>query len=91
MHPKEWEQLVEDARALDGSMADRAQYSNEKAITLDYTNYKGERAFRRVVPISISFTSNEWHKEPQWILKAFDLDREAERNFAIKDIHKWTP
>ena len=33
----------------------------------------------------------EWHPEEQWILDAFDLDRNAERSFAFKDIVDWTP
>jgi hypothetical protein len=28
----------------------------------------------------------EYHKEDQWLLKALDLDKNAERDFAVKDI-----
>lgn len=58
-------------------------------IKIVYTNYKGETALRRIVPKTIFFGSNEWHKEPQWLLEAFDAEKEAIRTFALKDIRCW--
>lgn len=60
-------------------------------VIIDYTNWKGERSTRTVVPDVIYWGSNEWHKEPQWLLTAFDVEKQAKRNFAMKDIHSWTP
>lgn len=60
-----------------------------QAVTIVYTNYKGVTAIRRIIPISIFFGHTDWHKEDQWILNAFDLDKEAERGFAMKDIKSW--
>lgn len=56
-----------------------------------YTNWKGEIAVRRVIPVSIWFGSTEYHKEPQWLLTAIDLDKGARRDFAMVDIQHWTP
>lgn len=57
-------------------------------LLLDYTNWKGIRAIRRVFPQEIYWSEgNEWHPEPQWILRAFDLDKNEQRDFAIKDIN----
>lgn len=61
----------------------------EKIVNIVYTNYKGKTAIRRIIPKSISFGHNEWHKEDQWLLIAFDLDKEADRTFALKDIKSW--
>lgn len=63
----------------------------EKEILIRYTNYRGETALRRIIPISLRFGSTEWHPRPQWLLEAFDLDRRAERAFALKDILEWSP
>jgi len=63
----------------------------EKYVTIDYTNYRGERSKRRVCPSTIFFGSNEWHPEPQWLLEAWDFEKEAFRNFAVRDIHEWLP
>lgn len=55
-------------------------------LVIDYTNHRGERALRRVVPQRIWFGSTPWHPEKQWLMEAFDLDRQAQRDFALTDI-----
>lgn len=60
-----------------------------KEVFIDYTNWRGERSTRRIVPLAITYGSNDFHPEPQWILTAKDLDKGALRNFAMKDIHSW--
>lgn len=60
-------------------------------VEIDYTNYRGERAIRRIKPGSIGFTTSPWHPEPQWILFAWDVEKQAHRQFAMKDIHAWRP
>ncbi len=64
---------------------------NEKAVRIFYTNYKGETAYRNIVPEKIWFGSTEWHPEPQWLLDALDLEKNALRNFALKDVRDWSP
>ncbi|QEP52215.1 hypothetical protein D9_0008 [Aeromonas phage D9] len=52
-----------------------------------YKNYRGDVATRRVSrPFSIKFGSNEYHEEEQWLLEAWDLDKNLPRVFAMKDI-----
>lgn len=60
-------------------------------VTIDYTNFRGERALRRIRPLRIEFKATEWHQDPQWILEAIDLDKEAVRSFAMDDIRTWIP
>ncbi len=62
----------------------------EKSVHILYTNWKGETAERHVVPIELWFGSTEWHKEEQWLLRAKDLDKGAIRDFALKDVLKWS-
>lgn len=54
-------------------------------MTLTYTNWRGETSLRRLRPIGIWFGATEWHPEPQWLLKAWDEDKGAERDFALAD------
>lgn len=54
-------------------------------ITMTYRNWRGEVAERRVVPTSVWYGSTEWHKEPGWFLKARDIDKGEERDFALAD------
>ena len=60
-----------------------------KYVTIDYTNWRGERGHRYVRPIRMEWGSNEWHREPQWLLIAYDAERRAERAFAMSCIHSW--
>lgn len=60
-----------------------------KEIKILYTNYRGETSERNIIPKEIIFSATEWHPEEQWLLVADDLDKKAERSFAMKDIKKW--
>ena len=61
----------------------------EKVVTIVYTNYKGKTAVRKVIPQSISYGHNEWHTEDQWLMVAHDVEKQAERTFALKDVKAW--
>lgn len=60
-----------------------------KFVTIDYTNWRGERAERYIRPIRVEWGSNEWHPNPQWLLIAHDAEKNAERAFALSGIHSW--
>lgn len=62
---------------------------NILAVKIKYKNWRGEVAYRNIQPIEIIFGSNEFHKDPQWLMKAMDLDKNVERTFAIADIMEW--
>ena len=61
---------------------------NQKVKIL-YTNYRGETAIRDIIPIKIWFGSTDWHPEEGWLMDAYDLEKKAERSFAMKDIKSW--
>jgi len=62
-------------------------------ITIDYTNWRGERRVRRIHPVRIEFGSNEWHPEPQWLLHARDIEDVdlPMKTFALAGIHSFNP
>ena len=62
-------------------------------VVIDYTNYRGERSKREIIPVfqSLRFSKNEWHTDVQWLMDAFDVEKNAWRTFAMKDIHSWEP
>lgn len=62
-----------------------APASDGAPVTLTYTNYRGETALRTILPKSIRYGSTEWHPEPQWLLLALDVEKNADREFALKD------
>lgn len=71
-----------------------------KPIWIDYTNWRGERAVRKIHPISVEHCATQHHPDTQWLLNAVDLDRHERqppqdgksfeskhlRAFALKDI-----
>lgn len=63
----------------------------KRVVKILYKNWRGETSLRTILPGDTVFGSNEWHPEEQWFLKALDLDKNAERIFAMKDISAWFP
>ncbi len=59
-------------------------------VFIDYTNYRGERAWRLIdcAASTTRFGTSEYHTEPQWLMKALDVAKGEEREFAMKDIHE---
>jgi predicted DNA-binding transcriptional regulator YafY len=58
-------------------------------VRFTYTNHKGEVASRLVRPIRLWWGSTAWHREAQWLLEAFDLDKRATRDFAMSELRDW--
>lgn len=55
-----------------------------KIIYCLYTNWKGETENRRIKPVEVRYgTCSPWHSEPQWLMYAYDIDKEDYREFAM--------
>ena len=63
---------------------------SDTKIKIMYKNWQGEKALRTIIPLRLWFGSTKWHKEKQWLLKAIDVEKNAERDFAVKDIESWS-
>lgn len=50
---------------------------NRPTVRIRYCNYRGEISGRLILPHKIRFGSNQWHPVEQWLLFAFDLDKQA--------------
>lgn len=61
----------------------------QKHIKITYTNWRGETSVRLLLSVKIWFGSTQWHKDEQWMLNALDVEKNEERDFALKDIKKW--
>ncbi len=57
-----------------------------KQLVITYTNWKHETRERLIEPIEIWFGATRWHPEEQWLLKARDLVKNEERDFAMTQI-----
>lgn len=52
---------------------------------LTYTNWRGETSVRELHLCGLYMGSTEWHPERQMLLRAFDWEKDAYRDFAVKD------
>lgn len=72
-------------------MIDRISEEKDLLVQIEYMNWKGERGRRTIMPSVIRFGTSHWHKDQQWLLRAFDISKGEMREFAMKDIHDWSP
>lgn len=62
----------------------------KKQVNINYTNYRGIRSSRVVVPTQVWFGSTVYHDDEQWLLDAYDVGKKQDRTFAINDVHSWS-
>jgi predicted DNA-binding transcriptional regulator YafY len=55
-------------------------------LSFEYTNYRGEKSARRVIPEKAWHGSTKWHPEQCLLLTAYDIDKAAHRDFKFTDI-----
>jgi predicted DNA-binding transcriptional regulator YafY len=67
-------------------LAFQREFTPGQTITFRYRNWQGVTADRSARIICLVYGSTDWHPEPQWLLKAFDFEKQAERLFAIRDM-----
>lgn len=58
-----------------------------RTLTFFYRNWKGKCSYRKIkgAPV-IWYGTTEHHKNPQWIMTGFDIDKDSIRYFAVADI-----
>lgn len=56
-------------------------------LTIDYTNYKGERKNYNIEPLSINYHPNNPYHGAAWCLYAQIVETKEFRHFALTDIH----
>lgn len=55
-------------------------------IKMRYKNWRGEVSNRSILPVgTLERKATEYHPEPQWIMRAWDFDKQAYRDFALAD------
>lgn len=58
-----------------------------RTLRFYYKNWRGEYGYRNTKGVPhIWYGNDEYHKEPQWFMTAYDVDKDAIRNFAMADI-----
>lgn len=60
-----------------------------KVIAVEYKNYRGETAVRKVIPLELYYGNTEYHPQDQWLLRVWDMEKDAERIYSLQGIKKW--
>jgi hypothetical protein len=63
---------------------------NAPALSCMYRNWRGEVSERHFRIREFWHGSTEWHPEPCLLLRAFDIDKQAERDFCVADFETST-
>jgi predicted DNA-binding transcriptional regulator YafY len=63
--------------------------TNVPPLFFKYTNWEGKTAIRKVIPIKLWYGHTDYHKNDTWLLKATDVEKNAERDFSVNDIHQF--
>lgn len=56
---------------------------------IDYTNWRGVRSKRLILPLRLSEVQNEYHPIRCAAIVAFCLEKREVREFSISHIHSW--
>lgn len=54
-------------------------------VSCQYKNWRGQISTRRIEMREFHYGSTEWHPDPCLLLRAYDLDKEAIRDFRVAD------
>lgn len=60
-----------------------------RAIRADYTNWRGERRLRSLIPLQLHFGYTPHHPEPQWLLHCHDIEDDKTKEFALLGFHNF--
>ena len=58
----------------------------EIPIKVKYKNYQNIISIRTIIPQQIHYGSTDFHKENQWLLDVWDVEKDAQRTYAMMDI-----
>jgi len=67
---------------------ERSGNLEDVAARVEYKNWRGEVGIRNIFPLEIYHGSTEHHKEEQWLLKVWDLDKKDYRTYALNGV-RW--
>lgn len=61
-------------------------YSPYETLKVKYKNWQGKVGIRTIVPARVYYGHTDYHKEDQWLMEVFDIDKDAPRTYALMDI-----
>ncbi len=64
---------------------------DRRAVSIDYTNHRGERSIRTVIPTGrLIIGGSKWHLNAPYLFEMWDAGKDAFRLFDPSNIHRWS-
>lgn len=63
---------------------------DNRIIEIDYTNHRGERRVRKILPVGpLFFADNQYHTTEQWLFNALDMEHPEQKakTFALSGLN----
>lgn len=51
-----------------------------------YKNWQDEIGVRTIIPLEVHYGHTEFHTKDQWLLDVWDVEKDAQRTYALIDI-----
>ena len=64
-------------------------FAKGEFVEVNYVNFRGEKAWLKIMPLSMRFGTSKWHQEPQFLLKVLDVKKFKVREFAMNHCEQW--
>lgn len=64
-------------------MTCETKHKIEAPVQMVYKNWKGVTSTRQVIPISFRFGTTDWHPAPEWLMLAWDVAKNENREFSL--------
>lgn len=76
---------VEQLRKLARAITETGK-GPDATLKFIYMNHKRIKSTRWVIPIGFKWGSSKWHPGLHWIMMAWDIDKEAVRDFLLNEM-----
>lgn len=67
-------------------LIDGVTFISDQVIRFRYENWKGVVSDRIARVEALVYASTEWHRELQWLVRAFDVEKHETSLFSLRDM-----
>ncbi len=83
------ESIQKQIAAIADATGHGRDFVGRNSAIIDYTNWRGERSERVIMPLQLRLKSTQWHPETQWLMESRCGEDGKRKDFAMAGIHSW--
>ncbi len=84
------EKMSKTQSAKDNILSPLSIAAEDKVVQIAYRDAEGDIETITVIPVEMFFGFNRESDDAQWFVRAFDLETQTTKEFAMKRIASWT-